>query len=191
MLRPPEVRQSVAAAGLSLATHGMSLPHAVMARVARELRDLHSTPCEGLRVCCPFLAESRLSIARLDPHKPDLPETVALQLLRHGVTVQILPNDDSLLDVLADVDGPGEAPTAVVPTQAGLDESSFACQYLAMPILRRRLVRRNDALPTPAAGTPFEGGVFRMKLVLGQDFPASPPKGTPLLAILLLCNITE
>eukprot|EP00736_Rhodelphis_marinus_P013441 Rmarinus@m.22934 len=26
-------------------------------------------------------------------------------------------------------------------------------------------------------GTPFHGGVFKMKLVLGPDFPASPPKG--------------
>ena len=34
----------------------MALPHAVMARLARELRDLHSTPCEGIRVSCPFHA---------------------------------------------------------------------------------------------------------------------------------------
>lgn len=27
------------------------------------------------------------------------------------------------------------------------------------------------------AGTPYEGGVFRMKLVLSQDFPQTPPKG--------------
>ena len=27
------------------------------------------------------------------------------------------------------------------------------------------------------AGTPYEGGVFRMKLVLSRDFPASPPQG--------------
>ncbi|CAH3039794.1 unnamed protein product [Pocillopora meandrina] len=27
------------------------------------------------------------------------------------------------------------------------------------------------------AGTPYEGGLFRVKLVLGKDFPASPPKG--------------
>jgi ubiquitin-conjugating enzyme E2 S len=27
------------------------------------------------------------------------------------------------------------------------------------------------------AGTPFEGGLFRMKLVLGSDFPNAPPKG--------------
>ena len=25
--------------------------------------------------------------------------------------------------------------------------------------------------------TPYEGGAFRMKLVLGHDFPASPPQG--------------
>lgn len=27
------------------------------------------------------------------------------------------------------------------------------------------------------AGTPFEGGMFKMKLVLGKDFPAAPPQG--------------
>lgn len=26
-------------------------------------------------------------------------------------------------------------------------------------------------------GTPFEGGVFRVKLLLGEDFPDAPPKG--------------
>ncbi|XP_025021599.1 ubiquitin-conjugating enzyme E2 S isoform X1 [Python bivittatus] len=26
-------------------------------------------------------------------------------------------------------------------------------------------------------GTPYSGGLFRMKLILGKDFPASPPKG--------------
>jgi len=27
------------------------------------------------------------------------------------------------------------------------------------------------------AGTPYENGIFRMKLVLGKDFPQSPPRG--------------
>eukprot|EP00794_Sanderia_malayensis_P009134 gene9134-10107_t len=27
------------------------------------------------------------------------------------------------------------------------------------------------------AGTPYEGGLFKMKLILGKDFPASPPNG--------------
>jgi ubiquitin-protein ligase len=28
-----------------------------------------------------------------------------------------------------------------------------------------------------AVGTPFEGGLFQCKLVLGSDFPTVPPKG--------------
>lgn len=27
------------------------------------------------------------------------------------------------------------------------------------------------------ADTPYHGGMFRMKLVLGRDFPSSPPQG--------------
>ena len=27
------------------------------------------------------------------------------------------------------------------------------------------------------AGTPFEGGQFKMKLVLGKDYPTAPPQG--------------
>ena len=27
-------------------------------------------------------------------------------------------------------------------------------------------------------GTPYEGGSFRVKLVLGSDFPSAPPKGS-------------
>jgi ubiquitin-conjugating enzyme E2 S len=30
-------------------------------------------------------------------------------------------------------------------------------------------------------GTPYEGGVFRCKLAVEQDFPNNPPKGTLLL----------
>lgn len=30
---------------------------------------------------------------------------------------------------------------------------------------------------TEADGTPYEGGVFRMKLILSHDFPQTPPKG--------------
>lgn len=39
-----------------------------------------------------------------------------------------------------------------------------------------------------AAGTPYENGVFRMKLLLSHDFPHSPPKGLLVhIAIKLLC----
>ena len=34
-----------------------------------------------------------------------------------------------------------------------------------------------DAIFSILAGTPYEGGAFKMKLVLGKDFPQSPPRG--------------
>lgn len=30
---------------------------------------------------------------------------------------------------------------------------------------------------SPPAGTPYAGGMFRVKLALGKDFPSAPPKG--------------
>ena len=33
------------------------------------------------------------------------------------------------------------------------------------------------AVSIVAEGTPYQGGTFRMKLVLGQDYPAAPPRG--------------
>ncbi len=37
----------------------------------------------------------------------------------------------------------------------------------------------------PEAGTPYEGGVFKMKLKLGADFPQAPPKGEVIFSLLL------
>ena len=33
------------------------------------------------------------------------------------------------------------------------------------------------SLLSSAAGTPFEGGLFRMRLAIGAEFPNVPPKG--------------
>jgi len=33
-----------------------------------------------------------------------------------------------------------------------------------------------QATITGPAGTPYEGGHFRMKIVLGENFPSNPPK---------------
>ncbi|CAL5331225.1 unnamed protein product [Camellia sinensis] len=38
------------------------------------------------------------------------------------------------------------------------------------------------------AGTPYENGVFRMKLILSHDFPHSPPKDCTLEFMLLSKN---
>jgi len=37
-------------------------------------------------------------------------------------------------------------------------------------------------LQNGAAGTPYENGVFRMKLLLSRDFPHSPPKGKVIIS---------
>lgn len=45
---------------------------------------------------------------------------------------------------------------------------------------RERLAWRRAAgalTATSAAGTPYEGGQFKIRLQLGADFPAAPPKG--------------
>ncbi|KZV27387.1 hypothetical protein F511_02496, partial [Dorcoceras hygrometricum] len=71
-----------------------NLPPNVIKQLAKELKNLHETPPEGIKV---------------------------------GV------NDDNFSVIFADIEGP--------------------------------------------AGTPYENGVFRMKLILSHDFPHSPPKG--------------
>ena len=101
------------------------------------------------------------------------------------MTVQLLPNDDSLLEVLADIDGPGEPVLPPTTTPCPADSWSYATRSSAFD------VQLCDALLLRAAGTPFEGGIFRMKLVLGQDFPASPPKGALRSAMALLQDCRE
>ena len=66
--------------------------------------------------------------------------------------IQVHPNEENVSDIQATVEGPG------IPT--------FDVEIDANIVYFR-----------PLAGTPYEGGLFRVKLVLGKDFPASPPKG--------------
>ena len=40
------------------------------------------------------------------------------------------------------------------------------------------LSRKLTSLKWTTAGTPYEDGTFRMKMILGPDFPNTPPKGT-------------
>ena len=54
-------------------------------------------------------------------------------------------------------------------------------------------------LPSLTAGTPYEGGLFRVKLVLGKDFPAAPPKGRTFFVsevqfsctIIIVCSLSS
>ncbi|CAN0008169.1 unnamed protein product, partial [Heterosigma akashiwo] len=65
--------------------------------------------------------------------------------------VQYVENeDDNLGEIFANMSGPGES------------------AYVAVPVF---------VMFVAAEGTPYEGGMFRVKIVLSEDYPASPPKG--------------
>jgi len=65
-----------------------------------------------------------------------------------GITLEV--NEENIADIQASITGPGT------------------------------LTARNAPTPTPpslAESTPYEGGTFLVKLVLGPDFPAAAPRG--------------
>ena len=70
-----------------------------------------------------------------------------------GIKVYI--NEEDLTDIQATIEGPGEI------------RMEFCTKAFLCIVPLSRIV----------AGTPYEGGMFKMKLVLGKDFPAAPPQG--------------
>lgn len=71
--------------------------------------------------------------------------------------VRFYPNEKGLSEIDASIDGPGTS------------EVSPQNQFRPPAPL--------PALPPRAVDTPYYGGVFRLKLTLGHDYPAAPPKG--------------
>ena len=45
------------------------------------------------------------------------------------------------------------------------------------PLVILNIVFAPFSFPFFTAGTPYAGGMFKMKLVLGKNFPSEPPKG--------------
>lgn len=78
-----------------------------------------------------------------------------------GIKVGV--NDDDFSNIYADIEGPGL--------------EIFFCWNLCSG---HAMEFQTDVVFIDlghAAGTPYENGVFRMKLLLPHDFPHSPPKG--------------
>lgn len=50
------------------------------------------------------------------------------------------------------------------------------CEGIRVEFSEENLTEVRAELDGPS-GTPYEGGVFKMKLLLGGDFPNAPPKG--------------
>lgn len=81
-----------------------------------------------------------------------------------GIKVQI--NEEDITDIQAYIDGPG-----MLPIHHILIAMLVSCRPL------RSMCSYAAFLLCPLAGTPYAGGVFRVKLALGKDFPQAPPKG--------------
>jgi ubiquitin-conjugating enzyme E2 S len=93
--------------------------------------------------------------------------------------IRVALNEVDVTDVTAELDGPpgagcggGAGVLAVALWQPGPS-------YLSgLPIRHTTTTRTLEH-----TGTPYEGGLFRMRLSLPPDFPASPPKGSFLTQI--------
>ena len=94
----------------------------------------------------------------------------------HALT-QVVFNEENLSEAQAEYDGPGEAGgcEGVLPCAScfGAEQRGGLFQK-PVRVLNKPCT---DGLCMQAVGTPYEGGLFRMKLVLGTDFPKAPPKG--------------
>lgn len=71
--------------------------------------------------------------------------------------IKVFVNEADVTDVQAAIEGPGEP----------------ACHWWSVYMY----LSGSPLHFFVVAGTPFEGGLFRVKLSLGRDFPAAPPQG--------------
>lgn len=89
--------------------------------------------------------------------------------------IKVVINDDDFSTIFADIDGPGQWRDANIKllNLSIIYPFSFwvSLNYLFL------MYSPKCKFLYVAAGTPYESGVFRMKLLLSHDFPQSPPKG--------------
>lgn len=77
--------------------------------------------------------------------------------------ISVIIGEEDVTNISATIEGPSELQLHVV------------CYW------KPALAIKMTVVVLSLEDTPFEGGAFKMKLVLGHDFPASPPQGTMLV----------
>ena len=84
-----------------------------------------------------------------------------------GITLHL--NYDDLTDIQATIIGPGTVPQYFV----------FFLAFALIYELEIEVISANKfcIFGFATESTPYAGGEFKLKLVLGKDFPAVPPKG--------------
>lgn len=96
--------------------------------------------------------------------------------------ISVIIGEEDVTNISATIEGPSE-----------LSQHSWLlwwAVYCYTTILAASCVTitMNILLLFSVEDTPYEGGVFKMKLVLGHDFPASPPQGV-MLILGLCCDL--
>eukprot|EP00850_Spirogloea_muscicola_P015353 SM000117S25473 [mRNA] locus=s117:75274:77093:- [translate_table: standard] len=94
--------------------------------------------------------------------------------------IRVAVNEDNVACVQADIDGPEQLLKVVLFSLAPRD--GLKSHVLTSHCKVSQPARRSDTshllwVVCSKVGTPYDGGVFRMKLVLNQDYPHTPPKG--------------
>lgn len=167
----------------------MALSPAAIQKLLKEYRDLQQTPVDGVTVRRHREGGSPASLSLLDcslmPWPALLTCALAPALCRHSSGRRTLQTFKQSMRAQVRAWGAvglfcglwsrGGELLSVTPGRAAVWSAGRASS---------RCVSSNHAshpaLATcspDAAGTPFEGGVFRMKLVFPADYPAAPPKG--------------
>ncbi|KOB77160.1 Ubiquitin-conjugating enzyme E2 S [Operophtera brumata] len=161
--------------------------------VARELSQLAARPPAGIKLQ-PRDDELTDVLALIDgPGEcalyithPQTLRSVARELsqlaARPPAGIKLQPRDDGLTDVLTLIDGPGEYALHITHPRTLRSVVRELSQLAARPPAGIKLQPRDDELTDVLtlidgpADTPYAGGVFRVRLALGRDFPSAPPR---------------
>uniref|UniRef100_A0A8C5MRU7 UBC core domain-containing protein n=1 Tax=Leptobrachium leishanense TaxID=445787 RepID=A0A8C5MRU7_9ANUR len=131
-----------------------NLPPHIIRQVYKEVSTLTSDPPEGIKI---FPNEEDITDVQVSIEGPDvrLHEVPRLGLYRAGMIEMLFLN---------------HCRTPIHAVNLGLQSFTGLCAETSKGSLPPKMKR-------PYEGTPYAGGIFRMKLILGKDFPAAPPKG--------------
>ena len=154
----------------------------VLRQIMKELKEMSESPPEGITV-----RPREAARAPAPPRPVPIPDARRAHL-------QVVINEEKVADVQGVIAGPGACRCekrqriACRPPRDANCPADGARRRRRVPVsVARRCHPRTVRTPlvsvaarslfSLAVGTPFEGGVFRMRLALPADYPASPPKG--------------
>jgi hypothetical protein len=156
----------------------MELSREALSQLAKDVKELSQHAIDGVKVRLEVYRHPRarakvLSAAGCRRQRDVCNRRATANLLQ----MQVFLNDDNLTDIQAEYEGPGGTGTG--RWSQDLFASGIGCVSVGSKMcpFTRSLSFLSRSSVLPAAGTPFESGLFRMRLAIGPEFPNSAPKG--------------